>query len=626
MKHFLLLFFCSISLFANEIKIKATTKEVTVYTSGAQISAESSVTLPKGNSIVRIIDLSPYINQNTIQISGLKDVSILSFGYETLFYPKKITSEKINNLQSEIDTKVREVAFLESKIKGLEEEETILTQNKILSSSQQSVTLEKILIHSKHYRERVPIIKMEIFDISKKIKTIKDDLSAMHLEMHKMSSEEKEQKGEIILKFNNPNEAILLNLNIKYNVSNAGWNPSYEIKAKNTKDALQFAYKAQVYQTTGENWNDVKLTLSTANPTVNNEKPTLDSHYLNFINYYDNRESSAMRNQRFNYNPLVKTVSGVVSDNSGPIPGANVVVKGTTIGVQTGFDGTYQINVKEGKELVYSFMGMQEEILPVYSNTMNVVLKDDTKQLSEVVIVKGMGVKAKSKSLGYADSDLREAKPEEITTATGDEKEVAINSVLFKIKKNYSIPSDQAPSVIEIDNFNIPAEFEYYTAPILSENVFLTAKIKEWIKYDLLPGDASIYTEGSYAGTTYINPYQTEEELVISMGIDNNLVVERKQINNLKDKSLLGSTRIFDRNYEITLRNNKAIDTDVKIYDRVPVSQNKEIKVEKANVDNADYKEETGILFWKANIPSKGVVKKKLSYQIKYPKGKKINL
>jgi hypothetical protein len=621
MKHFLLLFFCSISLFANEIKIKATTKEVTVYTSGAQISAESSVTLPKGNSIVRIIDLSPYINQNTIQISGLKDVSILSFGYETLFYPKKITSEKINNLQNEIDAKVREVAFLESKIKGLEEEETILTQNKVLSSSQQSVTLEKILIHSKHYRERVPVIKMEIFDISRKIAAIKTDLSAMHLEMNKMSSEEKEQKGEIILKFNNPNEAVLLNLNIKYNVTNAGWNPSYEIKAKNTKDALQFAYKAQVYQTTGENWNDVKLTLSTANPTVNNEKPTLDSHYLNFMNYYDNRQSSSARNQKFNYNPLVKTVSGIVTDSQGPIPGVNVVIKGTSIGVLTDFDGTYKINIEKGKELVYSFMGMQPETLPVYSSTMNVTLKEDAKQLQEVVVT-AVGIKRKK-----ADSDdTEEEKPEEITTATGDEKEVAINSVLFRIKKNYSIPSDEAPSVIEIDNFNIPAEFEYYSAPILSENVFLTAKIKEWTKYDLLPGDASIYTEGSYAGTTYINPYQTDEELVISMGIDNNLVVERKQINNLKDKSLLGSTRIIDRNYEITLRNNKAIDTDVKIYDRIPVSQNKEIKVEKANVDNADYKEETGILFWKANIPSKGVAKKKLSYQIKYPKGKKINL
>ncbi|MFK7114925.1 DUF4139 domain-containing protein [Flavobacterium oreochromis] len=619
MKHFLLLF-CSLSLFANEIKIKATTKEVTVYTSGAQVYAESSVTIPKGNSQVRIIDLSPYINQNTIQISGLKDVSILSFGYETLFYPKKVTSEKMSKLQSEIDAKLREVAFLDSKIKGLQEEETILAQNKTLSSSQQSVTLEKILVHSKHYRERVPVIKMEIFDITKKIENLKNELSAMHLEMNKISGEEKEQKGEIILKFNNLNEDILLNLNIKYNVSNAGWNPSYEIKAKNTKDALQFAYKAQVYQTTGENWNDVKLTLSTANPTVNNEKPKVDSHYLNFINYYDNRQTSAFKNQKFNYNPLVKTVSGIVTDKSGPLPGVNVVIKGTTRGVQTGFDGTYQLKVENGKELVYSFLGMEEVTLPIYSNTMNVVLEDSSAQLQEVVVV-GYGTKSKKR-----ETDKEEEIPEEILTATGDEKEIAINSVLFKIKKNYSIPSDEAPSVIEIDNFSIPAEFEYYSAPLLSENVFLTAKIKEWTKYDLLPGDASIYTEGSYAGTTYINPYQTDEELVISMGIDNNLVIERKQINNLKDKSLLGTTRIVDRDYEITLRNNKAIDADVKIYDRVPVSQNKEIKVEKANVDNADYKEDTGILFWKVNILSKGLIKKRLSYQIKYPKGKKINL
>ncbi|MES2811431.1 MAG: mucoidy inhibitor MuiA family protein [Bacteroidota bacterium] len=617
MKKLILLLFIPISFFANEIKIKATTKEVTVYSSGAQIHAESTVTLPKGNSIVKVTDLSQYVNQNTIQISGLKDVSVLSIGFEVVFYPKKITSEKIQNLQKEIDTKLREIALLQSQIKGLEEEETILLQNKNLSSSQQAVTLEKIQIHSKHYRERVPVIKMEIYDITKKIEILKTNLSAMHMEMSKMNGEEKEEKGEIILKFYNPNEVTLLNLDLKYNVTNAGWIPSYEIKAKNTKDALQFAYKAQVFQTTGENWNDVKLTLSTANPNVNNEKPNLDSHYLNFTYGYNNRQPSSSPVKKFNYNPLVKTVSGVVSDASGPLPGANVVVKGTTIGVQTDFSGSYTIKISEGKELTYSFLGMKDEVLPIYSNTMNVVLENNISQLQEVVVV-AYGVKTKNNN-----DDIKQ---EETTPVIEDEKEVTINSVLFKIKKNYSIPSNETPSIIEIDNFNVSAEFEYYTAPILSENVFLTAKIKDWTKYDLLPGDASIYAEGSYAGTTFINPYQTEEELVVSMGIDNNLIVERKQINDLKNKSLLGSTRIIDRNYEITLRNNKAIDVDVKIYDRIPVSQNKEIKVEKAITDNAEYKEDTGILFWKLNIPSKGISKKHFSYQIKYPRSKKINL
>ncbi|WP_136668823.1 VWA domain-containing protein [Flavobacterium sp. H122] len=82
-----------------------------------------------------------------------------------------------------------------------------------------------------------------------------------------------------------------------------------------------------------------------------------------------------------------KTITGVVSDASGPIPGVNVVVKGTTRGVQTGFDGMYSIKASEGEKLVFSFMGMKEIIRTVgTSNIINVVMQDDSKKLSEVVV------------------------------------------------------------------------------------------------------------------------------------------------------------------------------------------------------------------------------------------------
>ena len=110
------------------------------------------------------------------------------------------------------------------------------------------------------------------------------------------------------------------------------------------------------------------------------------------------------------------------------------------------------------------------------------------------------------------------------------------------------------------------------------------------------------------------------------MGVDSNLIIERKQINNIKDKSFLGGTRIIDRNYEIILRNNKPTDVIVKTFDRIPISENKEIKVEKENIDGATYDEKTGILYWQLSVSPKQAVKKQLSYEVKYPKNKKINL
>ena len=88
-----------------------------------------------------------------------------------------------------------------------------------------------------------------------------------------------------------------------------------------------------------------------------------------------------------------KTITGIVSDNLGPLPGANVFVKGTTRGTQTDFDGKYSIKAKEGETLVFNFTGYNSKSVKITkATTINVVL-DGTATLSEVVVVSdGVGV------------------------------------------------------------------------------------------------------------------------------------------------------------------------------------------------------------------------------------------
>ncbi|KRD63822.1 hypothetical protein ASE40_00275 [Flavobacterium sp. Root935] len=101
-----------------------------------------------------------------------------------------------------------------------------------------------------------------------------------------------------------------------------------------------------------------------------------------------------------------KAVSGIVSDGSGPIPGANVVVKGTSNGVQTDFDGKYKIKAKTGDVIVFSYMGMKDQSITVgNSSTVNVKMQDGGEQLEEVVVT-ALGVKKEEKKLGYAVSKI----------------------------------------------------------------------------------------------------------------------------------------------------------------------------------------------------------------------------
>ena len=92
-----------------------------------------------------------------------------------------------------------------------------------------------------------------------------------------------------------------------------------------------------------------------------------------------------------------QTVSGLISDSSGPLPGANVFIKNTNNGTITNFDGIYIINgVNDGAILVVEFLGYaSQEILISNKNEIDVVLVEDTSQLDEVVVV-GYGTKKKS--------------------------------------------------------------------------------------------------------------------------------------------------------------------------------------------------------------------------------------
>ena len=95
-----------------------------------------------------------------------------------------------------------------------------------------------------------------------------------------------------------------------------------------------------------------------------------------------------------------KTVSGVVSDNTGPVPGVNIVVKGTKKSAQTDIDGKYSISAKTGDVLLISYTGMESTSVTVgSSNTINVVLKTSSSELEEVVVV-GYGVQKKSEITG----------------------------------------------------------------------------------------------------------------------------------------------------------------------------------------------------------------------------------
>lgn len=113
-----------------------------------------------------------------------------------------------------------------------------------------------------------------------------------------------------------------------------------------------------------------------------------------------------------------RTVSGVVKDPTGmPIPGVSVLVKGTSNGTETDFDGKYSISAAPNQTLVFSYVGMKKQEVSASNSEVDIVLQEDAQMIEEVVVT-AQGIKREKQALGYAVSEVKAADIEQ--RAEGD--------------------------------------------------------------------------------------------------------------------------------------------------------------------------------------------------------------
>lgn len=196
---------------------------------------------------------------------------------------------------------------------------------------------------------------------------------------------------------------------------------------------------------------------------------------------------------------------------------------------------------------------------------------------------------------------------------------------MYRIDEKYTIETDGKTTTIGIKRTDIPAMYEYFTAPKPDPSVFLTAKVVNWTDYDLQSGEANLYYEGTYLGKTYLDLSTAGDTLSLSMGKDNSIKVSRKLLKEMSAKKFLGSNKSESREYEITLLNTKKTPVVVIAQDQIPISTNKEIDVEDVSATEGKIEKETGLVTWNVSLQPGQEKKFKLGYTVKYPKDRMIS-
>ncbi len=159
-----------------------------------------------------------------------------------------------------------------------------------------------------------------------------------------------------------------------------------------------------------------------------------------------------------------KTVTGKVSDASGPLPGANIVVKGTKNATSTDFDGTYSIKAKEGDVLVFSFVEKESKVATVGAgNVYNATLNDN--ELKTVVVTGALGIKRTKNSVTSSQQTIsskelnQAAAPNVVQSLAGKVSGLQVNTTSNGVRSSTSIVlrglrtiTGSAQALVVIDN------------------------------------------------------------------------------------------------------------------------------------------------------------------------------
>lgn len=565
-------------------------KKVTVFSQGAQVENEATVSVQPGQMVLRFTGLSPYINKESIRIDGDGSFTILNVQHQNDYMNRLDKSTETESLQSKIEEFKLKIEDETTRINILKQKLGFLEVNIQVTGKEQPVNPETFKVMNTYYGDNVEALNLEMLKKQRLINDYNKQISQLTNQLNSLNTNVDLPSGTIIVTINSK-QTQSTKLTINYLVDYASWYPSYDIRFKGIDKPLRIIFKANIRQNTGTDWKDVDITLSTAKTNISAQIPEISASYLQF--FYPEITQS-----------LQGRAAGVQISNDASIPGSatEILVRGAG-------------SINNGSNPLYIVDGVPQ------SNVSSI----DPNNIDNIEVLKDASATAIYGSRGANGVILittRQNKEKSAIPLTITSKQETSNEYLVDAKQ--TILSNNKNSTVVFKESDLNAGFEYQSIPKLSENVFLIGKVRDWYKAELMDGEANIYLENSYVGKSEINTREFKDTLELSFGVDNNISIKRERMTEFTENQLIGSNRKDTRAYKLSIRNNKSYPVTAKITDQIPVSTSKEIQVETIELSGGKSDPDSGKVVWEITLKpneSKDLV---IKYSVKYPKNKQV--
>jgi hypothetical protein len=595
-------------------------EKATVFLNGAQINRSGKVAITPGNSEIIFKGISPYINKQSIQVKGEGNFTVLSVVHKLNYLQEQTKQADVQKVEDQKEIIQDKINTETNMLNIYLNEESLLAKNQAIVAQNTGLKTADLKEAADFHRLRLTELKLKETEVNKTLKKLNTEIAKLNKQQDELNKQASTATSEVVVTVQSK-ETVNADFMLSYFVDKAGWYPTYDVRVKDIMSPVMMAYKANVYQSSGEDWKEVKLTLSTADPKQNGEKPNLPTWYL----HYFTPQSYGINTGSNSYNPNVREVSGRVTYQNGQaVSYATVMVKGTKNGTSTDANGNFRISIPyNASTIVFSAVGLQTRELFISSNQMNIAMQQSNQNLDEVVVI-GYGSRRSDDDNDFNGSYAKVKKEASIPLTVSERQNTT--SFSYDIEIPYSILNDGKTSTVEMKQMEVPALYEYYCAPKLEQDVFLTAKITDWSELNLLEGESNLFFEGTFIGKAMINPKTAGDTLSLSLGRDKNIAVKRTSVKEFSKKQFLGSNKIDYRTFEISIRNNKKQSINLIVEDQYPISTMKEVEVDKIEHKEAELDAETGKLKWTIQLDGGKEKKLGFKYSVKYPKGNTIIL
>ncbi len=617
----------STSFATDTLRIKSSVKNVTLYFSGAQVFRSGNVTLNKGKYFVVLEQLPQGIDKQSIQVNGMANCEVLSVKHRLEFQRQLKKDQEIKQVEEQLKAKNIAIEDIKNKVNVYELEEKLLLDNSNLNKNGAGSSVTEIKEAAIYYRARLNEIRANMLQLKSTLEKMVDDKQDIYQKLNDLRSKKINTYSEILVSIECKSN-FTGNLTFSYFTSNAGWEPTYDFRVDEINKPLTIKYNANVFQSTGENWKNVQLNLSSYDPSLSGKKPILNPWY---VGGYEQTSSTVENSFGTLQGKVTSLGDGIqfaqitIYDNNNQEFAHLVSDKNGQFAIKPLREGTYYVSVEyQGRQSIskkYIFINKNK------INHIDLVLEQNERDLEVTQLAltnasaqASEGYAYDMKVKGVAMSAKADMSSRDLKSISSTSEVLLSNSVISKeypIEIPYTINSDGEDYLVKINEVDVPVNYAYYIVPKLDKDAFLYASISNWAQLNLISGKSNIFYQGNYVGETNIDKNILSDTLEISLGRDKQLIVNYDSKRIKTDKKLFGNAK--ERvDVEISLKSNKNAPINVKIEDQYPLtnSTNIAVNVERNPNDNVKVEDKTGKLTWDLKLEAGEKKTVKFGYEV----------